>query len=318
MFNDIIKNAKAFSSNTLILTTITRIEGELAESEMWKHIIKEFYMSGDPNLKIMGSIINATISQRRCVFNFSRDSLRKLIENDMNFSNFGTSPPKFDNGKYRTIIKFACEIEFMKLLKTGSGRNGASVYEIIQPDVLKFIALNSVELEKQRSECLTFSTGYKLPDGKSDGVSSTEAGVHSTKDEVDFDNLDSRINYILNIDDKVSCLAEATPVRDNFLVKGKMSHEQAKKLLFGLLDRGCISARNLYPYCKYLNAQDSDVKILRLCFVDVGPITEIYSELEKQCAENQDSSVLKTLSLDSSISLRKREIISGRKMENAS
>lgn len=133
----------------IVLKQTRKIEEIDLFEEKWKVIKNEYIenINGDWLDKAMTSFLNSIVYSNRAVFIITRESLRQLLKSDENWD-------KTIGLKDSNYPIFLCEMINGELIKKIVDGTKASVYELISPELLKFI---NADVEAQRLEAVEFA-----------------------------------------------------------------------------------------------------------------------------------------------------------------
>lgn len=165
------KLAKIKEDQIILQTTRTIREEDLKFPE-WFELQGDYeaMSDGSPVDKIIVSLKNSIIAQRRVVFALSREKLSALVKADANWS----SAAGFDNNNYKVVRKIITEdLKWVRCIEMGSNRN-LTVFEVIDSDLLEYL---QVDVQKQITQTMDFVRRTKSdakPDRLSDTVISKE------------------------------------------------------------------------------------------------------------------------------------------------
>jgi len=145
------KKEKAKGSENLIILCRTRkITSDDAGLPEWD-FLKEEYSSEEVEStadRLVVSLANSCIQQRKVIFCLARRSTQDLLKNDGNWSQ-GTG---FKNEDWSSLRRELINREIIKERFAGSGQQ-PSIYELVSPAILEYII---VDKEKQYKEAVEF------------------------------------------------------------------------------------------------------------------------------------------------------------------
>ena len=172
------KRSTAKAKQNLILLKFTRqINDQDLELPQWQFMQKEYDECQNEEwvTKAVVSIFNSILFQQRVFFNLTRDTTRALLKADKNWD----TSIGMKNENYKALIQELLSSELIREVKKGTK---SYVYEVISPELLDFMVVNSV---KQKAECEAFADG--------------EAAVNEPKNIVTKDQSNTSVDDELNI-----------------------------------------------------------------------------------------------------------------------
>jgi hypothetical protein len=152
----------------VVLSTTRHIRDEDTKLPEYYELSLDYNDAVEPCDKVLVSIKNAIITQRRVVFAITRANLSTLVTSDRNWK----VKAGFDNNAYPQYIATMTnpKLNFVKCIQVGSPRQPA-VYEVLSEDILQYL---QVDVAQQRKEVLDFvnkSVTKKSTDQVSDQTS---------------------------------------------------------------------------------------------------------------------------------------------------
>lgn len=115
-------NLKSYTPILMYTTNIQTIH----TVQRWLEI-KSFYETTESSLsKILVSILNSIATQNRLYFCITREKIRFLIKNDVNWKN---EKPEFSNDSWKTILRLLHDTDICILEEKGTGRK-PSIYRL--------------------------------------------------------------------------------------------------------------------------------------------------------------------------------------------
>lgn len=166
--SNIVQELERLNQNLICLQKTRKLSVSDLELPEWYELDKAYKAARDPIHKIIISIRNSILYQKRVVFALSRDSLRDLVRADENWK------PRagFDNNAYKKVIKLLVDSCLVEVIKPAS-RGTPFVLKVVKNDVLQYLI---VDVSKQMNEALEFASKFEkadqLPDQLSDVVRS--------------------------------------------------------------------------------------------------------------------------------------------------
>lgn len=152
----------------------------------WKDLKEDYDDTEDSIDRVVLSIKNSIMSQKRVYFCITREGIGELVRGDKNWQHAG-----FDNNKYKSVLKLINEVGLAKAIVKGHGRK-PYVFQVIDKELITYFGVN---LRKQRMQALRF-VGDKTADYKTDTVASSKEGVTSqvvtSQEEVRNEKIEDR------------------------------------------------------------------------------------------------------------------------------
>jgi hypothetical protein len=137
----------------IALRYIKTLTPEDLQMPKWLALSAEYQdQETDMEQKVIITILNSAFLQDRVVFLLSRSSLRHLVSQDKNWKRVG-----FTDANYSRIRDWMHNGGVFRCLRDGTKDKKASVWEIIDPDCLQLIQINT---ENQRLETIAAFESY--------------------------------------------------------------------------------------------------------------------------------------------------------------
>lgn len=139
---------------------------EIADLEL-KTFLKELYHKKPKKVALLASIINASFTEGKGCFLFSKKIAATLFKNDSNLKNRSLSGQDF-----KELCHFFEGNGFLRRLRDGTKIKAGSIVELAHPNLIKMFTsrFGSEALEKQRKTCVDLFEGYLNKDGTSNAI----------------------------------------------------------------------------------------------------------------------------------------------------
>lgn len=172
------KTVEKLEQDAIILQYVKTITEQDLVLPEWYELNEDYKTNSHPLSKVIITIRNSILFQRRIFFCMTRKSLRELIDKDLNWKVKG----KFTNEKYSYIIRLLTkEFSILKIAQKTTNKRGVDVYQVIDSSILKHLQIDE---NKQFEQTITFANKFNSlnnSDRKSDQVvSSKEIVVRKT------------------------------------------------------------------------------------------------------------------------------------------
>lgn len=123
--NKLDKAVADLKSFTPILMYTTNIS-DVSTEQIWSEIRSLYETTQSPLSKVLVSILNSIATQNRSYFCITREKVRFLIKNDVNWHD---EKPEFGNDSWKTILRLLHDTGIAILEAKGTGRR-PSVYKL--------------------------------------------------------------------------------------------------------------------------------------------------------------------------------------------
>lgn len=226
------KTIEKLEQDAIILQYVKTIQKEDLVLPEWFELNEDYKTAKHPLAKVIITIRNSILFQRRIFFCLTRKTLRSLLEVDENWEIKG----KFKNEKYSYLMKLLTEtFGIIKLAQKNSNSRGLDVYQVIDQSLLKYLKIDE---NKQFEQTVTFVSKYKeltKGDQKRDLVNSKKEIVISNKklNETSFLDILNQSNVISIINELKTYECNNPRTWKDFILKN-CDEEKSKTIISNL------------------------------------------------------------------------------------
>lgn len=163
--------------NLVVLKHTKTIREEDLNLPEWYELKQDYDEITDAKDRVVVSIKNSILFQRRLVFCLTRETTRELIKNDKNWK----KTVGLSNDYWSQINYILFNSGLVELVQKSNGKGQATIYKVIDKDILKTLQVN---FDEQMKEVVDFANANRSSDKKPDTVSSMKNIVISNQDKV--------------------------------------------------------------------------------------------------------------------------------------
>lgn len=171
------KIIEKLEQDAVILQYVKTIQKEDLVLPEWFELNEDYKTTTHSLAKVIITIRNSILFQKRIFFCITRKSLRELIESDINW---GQEKGSFKNEKYSYIIKLLTQdFQIMKLVQKAVNKRSVDVYQLTDESLLKHLKIDE---SKQLEQTISFANKFNnlnIGDRKGDQVVSSKEKVVS-------------------------------------------------------------------------------------------------------------------------------------------